>query len=129
MAFEDLSKTATEFSGWTWTIFEHIVAVGYITLFLWLISKWLKFKNKDIKFALYISLISTVISFIIEISLPIKLALIGLPIIFIISAILIKSFYKENWKKSFLSALILIGLILVANFIMAIFLGVYKLLT
>ena len=128
MVLEEFSKTAIEVTGWTWTIFEHILAIGYITLYLWLISKWLKFNNKNIKLALYISFITTIISFLIEISLPIKLALMGLPLIFLVSAILIKLFYKENWKKSLLSALILHGLILATNITLGFILAIFKLL-
>src|SRR5437763_300292 len=96
MTLNELSKTSIGVSGWNWTIFEHILALGYITLFLLLISKGLKFKNADLKWILCISSILTSISFLMEIFLPVILTtLLGLPIMFLVSAALIKRLFNE----------------------------------
>jgi hypothetical protein len=128
MAFEELSKTAIQVSGWAWTIFEHILALFYITLFVWLASKWLKFKHTDIKFAIYIAIISTIFSFVAEVFLPIQIAMLTLIIMFFLFVLLIHIFYKQDWKNSFLASLIICGLIIGVNIILGIVHGIFVLL-
>lgn len=124
MTLDILSKTPVEISGWSWSILEHILALSYITLFVLLISKWLKFKQKHIKYAFYISIILVAISLLVESTIPLRFVLFNIVLIFVISIVLIYYFYKEGLKKSFIAGLILIGLILAADVIVGIVNGI-----
>lgn len=124
MALDNLSKTPLEISGWSWLILEHILALGYITLFVWLITKWLKFKQRHIKYAFSVSVILVIIGLLVESNVPLRFVLFNIILLFAISIAVIYYFYKESLKRSFIAGLILIGLILIANVIIGIVNGI-----
>ncbi len=105
---EDFSKTAIELSGWSYTIFEHILALVYIWVFIIILTKLLSFKKNSSKNAVIISVISTLISFLFEIFVPIKLSIFSIILMIFVFGTLIKVLYNDNWKKTALCSTFLL---------------------
>src|SRR5258706_9730342 len=96
----DLSQTAVHSGGWTWTIGEHIFALVYIAVLVWWIARYLKFKKTGWQVPMTIAVLTTVLSFITELTFPIYLALLAVILFFAVSLLLLKYLYRISWRDA-----------------------------
>ena len=124
-----IDQTPFQFSGVTWTIFDHILVLIVIGITVHIVSK--KQKNENYRFiqSVYVAVILILYSLIIELTIPIKLIVFSLPVTFAVATTLSKFVCDLSWKKATIMGATIFVVSIVVGVFEAILFTIIKLTT